>query len=113
MSTFSGRLTGEGTPLYQRTGAAADGRGQRALDAHVIFAEGFDSIVRQPAAELLEALLARKYFHPGDLPFSAIRFLDGGVEDADAGTPDIASGAVAFDERNDRIVGHDQLTAAT
>src|SRR5256885_12749930 len=34
--------------------------------------------------------------------FSAIRFLDGGVEDPDAGTPDVASGAVPFDEREDR-----------
>ena len=37
-------------------------------------------------------------------------FLDGGVEHAHAGAPDVGPGAVAFDERDDRIVRHDELS---
>ena len=75
MSTFSGCLTGEGTPLNQRTGrrqtyrssswrnatfndadAAADGRGQRAFDTDdQILAEGLDGLIRQPALNCLKA----------------------------------------------------------
>ena len=41
---------------------------------------------------------------------AAKRFLHGRIEHANAGAPDVGPGAVAFDERNDRIVGHDQLS---
>ena len=37
-------------------------------------------------------------------------FCDGRVEHAHAGAPDVRTGAVAFDERNDRVVRHDELT---
>src|SRR5262249_39805654 len=35
-----------------------------------------------------------------------------GIEDAHARAPDVRTSTVAFDERDDRIVGHDQLTIA-
>ena len=44
------------------------------------------------------------------LLLAAERLLHGGVEDADAGAPDVGPGAVTFDERNDRIVGHDEAS---
>ena len=50
----------------QRADAAADWRCQRALDADEIPAERIDGFVRQPVAELREALFARKHFHPRD-----------------------------------------------
>ena len=93
----------------QRADAAADRRGQRALDADEVLAERLDRLVRQPVVELLEALLAGVDFHPRDLPLAAVGLLDGGVEHADAGAPDVRAGAVAFDERDDRIVRHDEL----
>ena len=37
---------------------------------------------------------------------------DGVIQDADARTPDVGAGAVAFDERDDRIVRHDELSLA-
>ena len=37
-------------------------------------------------------------------------FAHRGVEHAHAGAPDVGSGAVTFDERNDRIVGHDEAS---
>src|SRR5208282_564966 len=43
-------------------------------------------------------------FEPGDLSLPAVGFLDGGVEDEARGFPDVASGAVAFDEGNDRPI---------
>ena len=47
-----------------------------------------------------------------DLLLAAERLLDGGVEDADAGAPDVGAGAVTFDIRNDRIVGNDEPSAS-
>ena len=129
MSTFSGCFTGDGTPLYQRTGrrqtnrssicrkrdvqrtdAAADRRRQRTLDADQVRAKGLDGLVRQPVVELLEAFLARVDFHPRDLLLAAVRLRDRRVEHAHARAPDVGAGAVAFDERDDRIVGNDELS---
>ncbi len=130
MSTFSGRLTGEGTPLKYRTGtqadveiehlpqrdveranAAADGRGERALDPDAEGLEGLDGVVRQPAVEFLEALFTGENFHPGDLLLSAVCLFDRRVENALAGPPDVRAGAVAFDKWNDGPVGHAQRSA--
>ncbi len=44
------------------------------------------------------------------VPLAAVRFLNRGVEDANAGPPDVRAGAVAFDERDDRIIRHDETT---
>src|SRR6185436_1292062 len=90
----------------ERPDAAAHGRRQRALDADQVFAKRFDGLVRQPVVRQLEALLAGQHFHPRDLLFSAVRFLDGGVHHAHARAPDVGTSAVTFDERNDRIVGN-------
>ena len=96
----------------ERPDAAADRRRQRTLDADVVLAERLDRLVRQPGVELLEALFAGVDFLPRDLPLAAVRFLDRGVEHAHAGAPDVGAGAVAFDERDDRIVRHDELSVA-
>src|SRR4030067_825069 len=69
MSTFSGRLTGDGTPWEAPPRRAA----------------------------------------PGAAPLPVVRLLDRGVEDADGGAPDVGAGAVALDERDDRVVGHAEL----
>ena len=92
----------------QGADAAAHGRGQRPFDADVVFAERLDRIVRQPAVEFLEALLAGVDLHPGDLPVAAVGLVHGSVQHAHARAPDVATGAVTFDEWNDGIVGHDE-----
>ena len=94
----------------ERADAAADRRRQRTLDADVVLPEGVDGLVGQPGVELLEALFAGVDFLPRNLPLPAERFLDGGVQHAHAGAPDVGTGAVAFDERDDRIVRHDELS---
>jgi len=96
----------------QRSDPAADRRRQRTFDADVMSAECLDRFVRQPGVELLEALLAGKHLFPCDAPLAAVRFLYGRIEHAHARAPDVGAGAIAFDERNDRIVGHDELPTA-
>src|SRR5207248_1386542 len=76
------------------------------FDTDQIRPERFHGVVRQPVVESLEGFLASEYLHPCDLALAAVGFLDGGVEDADAGTPDVGAGAVALDERDNRPVGH-------
>ena len=92
----------------QRPDAAAHRRRERSLDADQVVTKGLDGIVRQPIVELLEALLTRVDLEPGDLPLAAVSLRDRGVEDAHAGTPNIRTGAVTFDERDDRIVRNDE-----
>ena len=79
MSTFSGCFTGDGTPVepahraqahvevedlaqrdVERADAAADRRGERALDADEVLAERVDGLVGQPVAGRVERLLARR-----------------------------------------------------
>src|ERR1700733_11778323 len=93
----------------QRADAPADRRGQRAFDRDQIFAAGFDGLVRQPAPEGIERLLAGIDLHPFDLAALPVRALDRGVEYAHAGAPDVAAGAVPFDEGDDRALGDHQL----
>ena len=93
----------------ERTNAAADRRGERPLDRHQVFAAGAHRFVGQPGVVGLIGLLAGKHFHPVNLAFAAVRLLHGRVEHPYACTPDVAAGAVAFDERDDRLIGHAQL----
>src|SRR5918911_1473366 len=90
MSTFSGCLTGEGTPLYQRTGRRQTNRSNSCRSA--TFSERMpppNGVVRQPGVEPGEALLAGKHLHPDDLAAAVVRLLDGGVEHPDARAPDV------------------------
>ena len=85
------------------------GRGERALDADEVFAEAVDGLVGQPVVELLEGLLAGEDLHPGDLLLAAVGLLDRGVEHRRDARQMSRPGAVAFDERNDRVVRHRSL----
>ena len=93
----------------QRADAAADRRGQRALDADAQIAEGADGVVGQPGLEAVHGLLAGEDFVPGDPALAAVGLLDCRIEHADRRFPDVAAGAVAFDEGNDGIVGMTSL----
>ena len=85
--------------------AAADGCGERALDADEIFLEGLDGVVGEPVVELGFGRLAREDLEPGDFLGAAVGFFHRRVHDAHAGGPDVAPGAVAADEGDDRIIG--------
>ena len=122
MSTFSGCFTGDGTPcepahraqahvevedLAQRdveaADAAADRRGERALDADEV-APGTSSTVSSGSQSpvCVERLLAGEHL----LPLDRLAVLGRGrVEHELGGGPDVDAGAVALDEGDDRLVG--------
>ena len=89
----------------ERADAAADGRGERSLDGDAQIAGGGDGVVGQPGAELAKGLFAGEDLKPADGALAAVGLFDRGVEDALRGLPDVAAGAVAFNERNDGVVG--------
>ncbi len=94
----------------QRANAAADGRGQRALDADAQLAKRGDGVVGQPGLEAVHGFFAGENFIPGHPTLAVVGDLDSGVEYAHRRFPDVAAGAVTFDERDDGIVRDDKLT---
>ena len=86
----------------ERADAAADRRGQRALDPDEVRSEGVDRLVGEPVPCLVERLLAGQHLLPGD--FVAVLGC-GGIEDELGGGPDVDPRSVAFDEGNDGLVG--------
>src|SRR5467141_1384281 len=63
----------------------------------------------QPVAGFVELFLAGQDFAPNDAAFAARRLGDRGVEDFGRRPPDVGLGAVAFDERDDGMVGDDPV----
>ena len=90
----------------KRTNAAADRRRQRTFNADEIFAERIHRVVRQPGIEFVLGRLTREHFEPCYFLFVAERFLYRGIEHAHARRPNVGAGAIASDERNDRVVRH-------
>ncbi len=82
--------------------ASSDRSRQRAFDADEVITEGLDGLLGEPVAGLLERLLAGEHLCPRDL-LAVLRRR--GVEHELRGGPDVDAGAVAFDERDDRLVG--------
>ena len=96
----------------ERADAAADGRGERSLDGDAQVARSRYGVVGQPVVELAVGLLAGEDLKPADRALAAVGLFDRGVEDALRGLPDVAAGAVAFNEGNDGIVGNFELPVA-
>src|SRR2546422_2778181 len=94
-----------------RSDPAADGRGERPLDGDPVPADRLERLLGEPAAHLLEGLLAGEHFAPHD-GASTRGLLHRGVEHALRRPPDVRSGAVAFDERNDGLVRNDPALVA-
>ncbi len=90
----------------ERADAAANRRGQRALDGHHVILQDFESFFRQPhvGAIHLGRFLAGIDLHPGDLALAAVGLGHGCVDHLDHHRGDIQARTVAFDEWNDRIV---------
>ena len=95
----------------ERTDTAANGGGERSLDGHPKIADSVDRIIGQPLFESIEGFFAGEHFVPGDSAFTVISMVDCGVKNAARRSPDVPAGAVAFDERNDRIVRNLQFAA--
>ena len=91
----------------QRADAAADRRGERALDRDAVVREVIERLLRQLLAELLEGLVAGEDLVPVNLALAAVDLLDRAVDDVPRRAPDVGAGAVAFDVRDDRIVRDD------
>src|SRR5208282_3833121 len=92
--------------------ATSDGRGQRSFDSDAKFADGADGVVGEPALKTGFGFLPGKDLVPRDRALALVRLFDGSVEDASRGFPDIAAGAVSFNERDDRAIGNAVLTVA-
>ena len=88
----------------ERANAAANGRGERSLDADEIFFEGFDGVIREPVVELGLGGLAREDLEPGNLLLAAVSLLHRRIKDLLAGLPNVPARAVATNERDDRII---------
>ena len=125
MSIFSGSLTGRGHALepahraqadveveflaqrdVERADAAADRRGQRALDRDDVVLEDRQRLLGQPDVRAVDLgrLLAGVDLHPVDLALAAVGLGDRGVDDLDHHRRDVEAGAVALDVRDDRLV---------
>ena len=96
----------------ERADAAANGRGERALDGDAQIARRGYRVVRQPIVELPEGFFAGEDLKPANRALAAVGFFNRGVEDTLRGLPDIAAGAVAFDKWNDGMVGNFELPVA-
>ena len=93
----------------QTADAPAHRRRQRTFDGDFVGPDRLNSIDGQPLAGHVLGFLAREDLEPRKTALPAERLRHGGVEHAGARAPDVRTGAVAFDERNDRIGGHDEL----
>jgi len=85
--------------------------GERAFDGNAEIARGVHGFVGQPGLELAEGLLARVNLKPLDGALAAVGLFNGSVEDPLRGAPDVASGAVAFNEWNDWMVRNSEFAA--
>jgi hypothetical protein len=82
------------------------------FDADQELLERRDGVVGQPVVELVLGGFAGEHLEPGDGAGAAVSLLDGGVEHALAGGPDVRAGAVAADERDDRVGGDVEFAMA-
>ena len=90
----------------ERTNAAADGRGEGSFDGDAEVDGGLDGVIGQPVLGFAVALFAGEDFVPLDGALAAVGFGYRCVEYALGGFPDVAAGAIAFDEGDDGVVGH-------
>lgn len=96
----------------ERANAASDGRCQRAFNGDTKFADGGDGVIREPVLKTSFGLLSGKNFVPNDGALAVIRLFDCGVEHTSGGFPDIATGTVALNEGNNRVIGNAVLAIA-
>jgi hypothetical protein len=74
--------------------------------------DGGEGIVGQPAVELVFGLFAGQYLEPDDPAARAVRPPNRLIEYVLGRPPDVGAGAVAFDEGNDRLGRHLEMSLA-
>ena len=89
--------------------AAAHRRGERSLDGNPKIPDRLERFFGQPLTGPAEGLLAGEDFVPDDPPFAGEGAFHRRVKHSLGGLPDIPSGAVAFDIRNNGVVRHHKL----
>ena len=95
----------------QGADAATDRCGERALDRHAVGADRREGVLRQVLIGAVEVagLIAGVHLEPLDPARAAIGLCHGRIQHLLGGGPDVHPGAVAADEGDDRVVGHDRL----
>ena len=87
-------------------------QGDALLDRIVKYrARSLDGVLRKPFVKLIEGFFAGEDFEPGHRAFAAVGPFDRRVEDAPRGFPDVAAGAVTFDEGDNGAIGNAKFAA--
>src|SRR6267143_357126 len=76
------------------------------------FTDGADGVVGEPIVKASLGLFAGKNFVPRHGALTLVLLFNRSVEDADGSLPDIAARAIAFNERDDRVIGDTVLAVA-
>ena len=94
----------------QTADAATHGRRQRALDGHHVVTHCVQGFFRQPDVGTIDlgGLFTRIHFHPVNLFLAAVGLGNSGIHHFYHHRRDVHAGAVAFNERNDRLIRHIQ-----
>src|SRR3974390_527373 len=93
----------------ERTNAAADRRGQGALDSNPQLAKSIDCFVGKPGLESIHGFLAGEYLVPGNAALAPVGSFNRGIEHPNRRLPNDAPGAITFDEWNDGLVRENKL----
>ncbi|CCK18269.1 FIG00643354: hypothetical protein [Cronobacter universalis NCTC 9529] len=90
---------------------AANRRGQRAFNSNAIFTNQIQGFLGQPdiLAIKLGRFLTGVNFHPGNFTLAFVGFLNRGVDHFQHRRRHVHADTVAFNERDDRVVGDIQL----
>ena len=92
----------------ERADAAANRRGERALDGDDVFTQHVQRLVGQPHVGTIDlgGLLAGVDLHPVDLALAAIGLLHGGIHHLQHHRRDVEAGAIPLDVGHDGVVRH-------
>ena len=96
----------------ERTKATPNRRSQRALDRHKMVSNCGERLFGHVRVECRLRFLTRQDFSPDDAPPVTVCLRDCTVKDELRSTPDIGTGAVAFDKRDDRNIRNAQCAIA-
>ena len=96
----------------QAADSAPNRRCERALDRNSKFLNRGECVVGQPASEFLKRFFPSENFEPDHFARSLRNFLDRGIEHQLRRFPNVRSGAVSFDKRNDGVVRNHQIPSA-
>ena len=94
----------------ERSNAATHRCRQRALDGNHILFQRRQRLFRQPDVGSVDLgrLFACVHLHPVDLLLAAVRLGNRGIHDLEHHRRDVETGAVTFNVRNNRLIGHIQ-----